>query len=369
MMNQTRAPMPSTVESPITVPLYKGILLRAAAITSGAAALIIVLCLSIGRYRISQVGRESISAFIYCAFIAVPSIFLLTFISHRYTDRFPRLIFLMQAAIQAFTATTGSLMAGVVLVLIGFTPWSGYWREFWQSAPFSVVIAMAFGLSLSTIETMRFKLQHAKLELRTQQVEQERAYKLLAEARLSALESRIHPHFLFNTLNSIAALIPSDPVRAEDTVGKLASLLRFSLNARESGLVPLGLELKIVRDYLEIERTRFGARIRYTIAVPENLETVKVPPLALQSLVENCVKHVVAHRQEGAQIQIAGTRTGGQVSLEVLDDGPGFSLESITPEHGLGNLIGRLELLYGPAGKLEVDRKNNQTAVRISFPG
>src|ERR1700722_8160933 len=242
MMNQTRAPMPSTVESPITVPLYKGILLRAAAITSGAAALIIVLCLSIGRYRISQVGRESISAFIYCAFIAVPSIFLLTFISHRYTDRFPRLIFLMQAAIQAFTATTGSLMAGVVLVLIGFTPWSGYWREFWQSAPFSVVIAMAFGLSLSTIETMRFKLQAAKLELRTQQVEQERAYKLVAEAQLSSLESRLLPHFPFNTLNSIAALIPSDPERAEDTVGKLASLLRFSLNAQQSGLVPLHQE-------------------------------------------------------------------------------------------------------------------------------
>src|SRR5208337_1085957 len=172
--------------------------------------------------------------------------------------------------------------------------------------------------------------QAATLELRTRQVEQERAYKLLAEARLSSLESRIHPHFLFNTLNSIAALIPSNPARAEDTVGKLASLLRFSLNAEHSGLVPLSQELKIVRDYLEIEKTRFGARIRYEISVPEALHDIKLPPLALQSLAENVVKHVVSERTQGASIRIVGSKEAGRVRLEVIDDGPGFSLHAIT---------------------------------------
>jgi LytS/YehU family sensor histidine kinase len=200
-------------------------------------------------------------------------------------------------------------------------------------------------------------------------VEQERAYKLLAESRLSSLESRIHPHFLFNTLNSIAALIPSDPVRAEDTVGKLASLLRFSLNANQSGLVPLSLELKIVRDYLEIEKTRFGARIRYEITVPETLQDVKIPPLALQCLVENAVKHVAARRAEGVSIQVTGSRESNCINLEVLDDGPGFSLDAITPEHGLGNLMERLELLFDTAGELAVTRKGETTAVRLSFPG
>jgi LytS/YehU family sensor histidine kinase len=204
--------------------------------------------------------------------------------------------------------------------------------------------------------------------LRTRQVEQERAYKLLAEAQLSTLESRIHPHFLFNTLNSIAALIPSDPVRAEDTVGKLASLLRFSLNAHHRGLVPLSQELKIVRDYLEIERTRFGERLRYEIAVPEALDDVKVPPLALQSLVENSVKHVVSQRTQGAAIQLSGGVDAGQAHFEVIDDGPGFSLDAITPEHGLGNLVARLELLFGGAGQLEVSRENEKTVVRLSFP-
>jgi LytS/YehU family sensor histidine kinase len=153
-------------------------------------------------------------------------------------------------------------------------------------------------------------------------------------------------------------------------------LLRFSLNANHTSLVPLSQELKIVRDYLEIEKTRFGARIRYEITVPKALEDVKVPPLALQSLVENAVKHVVSQRAQGATIQIAGSiaesiagsTNSNRIRLEVIDDGPGFSLDAITPEHGLGNLVARLDLLYGSAGRLEVTRESEKTAVRLSFP-
>jgi LytS/YehU family sensor histidine kinase len=99
---------------------------------------------------------------------------------------------------------------------------------------------------------------------------------------------------------------------------------------------------------------------------------VKVPPLALQSLVENAVKHVVSQRSQGARIQVFGTVSGptesARICLEVQDDGPGFSLDAITPEHGLGNLIARIELLFGPAGQLEVTRENEKTVVRLSFP-
>jgi LytS/YehU family sensor histidine kinase len=230
------------------------------------------------------------------------------------------------------------------------------------------VITVVTGLAMFTYHTLLFKLQAAAIALRTKQVEQERAYKLLAEARLSSLESRIHPHFLFNTLNSIAALIPSNPQLAEDTVGKLASLLRFSLNANQSGLVPLSQELKVVRDYLEIEKTRFGARLSYEISIPEAIQDVKVPPLAIQSLVENAVKHVVSQRAQGAAIQVSASKDLNRILLEVMDDGPGFSLEAITPEHGLGNLIARLELLFGAAGQLQVNRVNEKTAVRLLFP-
>ncbi|MGA2351082.1 MAG: histidine kinase [Terracidiphilus sp.] len=348
---------------------YASSFVRAFWIIAGIALVVFLIYLSSGHIKLSQSGSEIIVAFIYSAAIGVPSMFLLTWVSHRYTERFPRLIFLAQALILICTATVGSLAAVMILQLAGMAAPGAYWHEFRQSLLFAIVISLMFGLGISSFETMRYKLQEATLELRTKQVEQERAYKLLAEARLSSLESRIHPHFLFNTLNSIAALISSDPKRAEDTVGKLASLLRFSLNAQHRGLVPLSEELKIVRDYLEIERTRFGTRLRYEIDIPPTLDSIKVPPLALQSLVENCVKHVVSQRAQGGQIGISASKVGNRIQLQVLDDGPGFSLDAITPEHGLGNLINRIELLFGSTGQLEVAREGEKTAVRLSFPG
>lgn len=347
--------------------------LRAVWVIVISTLLIFLIFLSSGHIKLSQSAVQIVIVFVYSACIGVPSIFILTRIAFRYTDRFPRLVILMQALALACTSTAGTFLGGVILQFSGILAHNQYWHEVRGSLPFSVVISLMFGLSISTYETLRYKLQAAKLELSTRQVEQERAYKLLAEARLSSLESRIHPHFLFNTLNSIAAMIPSDPVRAEDTVGKLASLLRFSLNANQHGLVPLKQELKIVRDYLEIEKTRFGSRIRYEINVPEALEDARVPPLAIQSLVENAVKHVAAQRPQGASIQVTGAFTTGsgepdRICLEVADDGPGFSLEHIDSEHGLGNLIGRLELLYGPNGRLDCACGPNRTAVRLSIP-
>ena len=343
-------------------------MIRALWIVTGATLSIFLIFLSSGRIRLSQSGVEIVATFIYSTLIGLPSMILLNWIGHRFSDNYPRLVYLIYTAAMVCTATMGSLAGGLVLQLTGINSYDGYWREFHITFPFAIVISLMLGLSISTFETMRSKLQAASLELRTRQVEQERAYKLLAEARLSSLESRLHPHFLFNTLNSIAALIPSDPARAEQTVGNLASLLRFSLNTNQSGLVPLAQELKIVRDYLEIEKTRFGARLRYEMDVPDELSEVKVPPLALQSLAENVVKHVVSKQPQGASIRITGARNADRIYLSVLDDGPGFSLDAITPEHGLGSLIARIELLYGGNGQLEVSREGTRTAVRLSFP-
>lgn len=365
---QLNPQVPVSADDPRTPRGPTAMLLRAIWTICGATVVIVLIFLSLGHIRLSHGGTQIVGAFIYTVMIGVPSMILLNWIGHRFNDKLRRFSVVVYALVLICTATAGTFAAAMVLQLVGINPRSEYWFEAHASLPFAIVINLMIGLTLTTYETLRFRLQAATLELRTRQVEQERAYKLLAEARLSSLESRIHPHFLFNTLNSIAALIPTDPVRAEDTVGKLASLLRFSLNANQSGLVPLSQELKIVRDYLEIEKTRFGPRLRYRITVPEALEEVKLPPLALQSLVENSVKHVVAQRAQGAEITITGSRDSHRVCLEVLDNGPGFSLDDLTPEHGLGNLVTRLELLYGAAGQLEVSRENGKTAVRLSFP-
>lgn len=347
---------------------YRHMLLRGLWVIPAATLIIFLIFFTLGRVRLSQSGMHLLIVFIYSACIALPSMVLVTRVSVRYSHRFPRAIVLIQAVCLACMATAGSLLADLILWSLRIIPRGYFWDEFRGALLFSIVITLLIGLSIATFEELRYRLQTAELELRTKQVEHERAYKLLAEAQLSSLESRIHPHFLFNTLNSIAALIPIDPQRAEDTVGKLASLLRFSLNAQHSGLVPLEQELKIVRDYLEIEATRFGPRLRYRIVVPEALGSVRVPPLSLQTLAENSVKHVAAQRVSGASIEIRGRMESGRIILDVADDGPGFSLGATTPQHGLGNLVGRLDLLFGGEGRLDVFREQDKTVVRIAFP-
>lgn len=350
---------------PIARSIWRGVLRACLWIVPIMAIVIGVFLLVVQHARLSEAGHKFLASTVYSVVIGMPSAILLNWVGFRYTERFPRVVVLINSAVLLCTATMGCLAGALILhVLLG----SGYWIEFKLSYPTTIVITLTVGLSISSFETMRNRLQFATLELRTRQAEQERAYKLLAEARLSSLASRIHPHFLFNTLNSIASLIPTDPKRAEDTVGKLASLLRFSLSGNQAGLVPLSQELKIVRDYLEIERTRFGQRLRYTIDVAATLDEVKVPPLGLVTLVENAIKHVAAKSAEGTTIRVAGSVESGRARLEVIDDGPGFSLESITPEHGLGNLVSRLELLFGDRGQLAVARADEKTIVSLLFP-
>jgi len=148
----------------------------------------------------------------------------------------------------------------------------------------------------------------------------------------------------------------------------MAALLRFSLDANQAGLVPLSAELKVVADYLEIERARFGDRLRYQIDVPSDLETARVPPLAVQTLVENSVKYAVTPNRGGGEIRIAGTRENGSVSVTVTDQGPAFTLESVPRGHGLDNLKDRLATLFGHQAGLTLHRSENRNSVVLTVP-
>jgi sensor histidine kinase YesM len=332
-------------------------------------AVVIAILILVIEHAHAQILAKFFSSFIYATLIGFPTALILNWVGFHYTQRFPRSIFVIFSGVLLFTAIAGTFLGAAIIRVVGIIPPGFYAREVRSALPISLVITLVVGLSVTAYETLRHRLQAASLELRTQQMEHERANKLLAEARLSSLESRIHPHFLFNTLNSISSLIPTDPKRAEDTVGKLASLLRFSINANQSSLVSLDQELKIVRDYLEIESTRFGPRLRYEISVPENLTSVKLPPLAVQTIVENSIKHVASQRTAPVSIKITAAQYNGVCELIVADDGPGFSLAGISPDHGLANLIGRLELLFGDAAQLTVNRLHNDTtAVTIRIP-
>jgi LytS/YehU family sensor histidine kinase len=208
-------------------------------------------------------------------------------------------------------------------------------------------------------------LNRVTAELKAKELAEGRLRQVATEARLSSLESRIHPHFLFNTLNSISALIRENPTEAERMVERLAALLRFSLDSSGARLVPLSRELAIVRSYLEIEKVRFGNRLSYRIETDPLLDALEVPPLSVQTLVENSVKFAVSPRREGAEIVVRATLRNGKHAIDVIDNGPGFSLADVTAGHGLDLLQSRLEAQFGSRSALEFARDPDLTRVTV----
>jgi sensor histidine kinase YesM len=268
------------------------------------------------------------------------------------------------------TAIAGSVLAIGSLFAAGFiVSAEQFWDWFGTSSRYAIVTTLTFGIAVSAYEMMRRRLDETTLELRTKERDEAEARRVTAEAQLASLESRVQPHFLFNTLNSIASLIHEDPKGAERMTGQLASLLRSSLDAGELPLVPLEQELTTVREYLDIEQVRFGGRLRTAFDVDEASQRVMVPRLSLQTLVENAVKYAVSPRREGGLIVVRARSVGSAVRLEVEDDGPGFDPAGVRNRHGLDLLRARLALNYGDRARLEIQSLTGRTTAAIEVPG
>jgi LytS/YehU family sensor histidine kinase len=229
-------------------------------------------------------------------------------------------------------------------------------------------MTLVIGIFVTALETMRARLDETTVALRTKERDEADARRLAAEAQLASLEARVNPHFLFNTLNSIAALVHDDPAAAERVTGALASLMRSSLEAGSTPLVPLDEELRTVRAYLDIERVRFADRLRYRVETTGDTDAATVPRLSLQTLVENSVKYAVSPRREGASIVVRAAKSDGRLRLDVEDDGPGFDPASVRSGHGLALLKARLEMTYGHRAALLVDSRPARTCVSIDLP-
>jgi LytS/YehU family sensor histidine kinase len=265
-------------------------------------------------------------------------------------------------------ASLGCVIASSLVIALGVYPPAEFPAIVKGSLKMSVLIGLIFGLSSFFYEKLKSELEATQSRLAAQRLEEERARKLALAAQLSSLESRVRPHLLFNTLNSISALIREDPEQAERMVERLSALLRFSLDSNTRLAAPLADEVKIVNDYLEIERARFGDRLRFAIEIPENLMGIEIPPFCLQTLVENSVKYAVSVKRAGAEIRIAAEASEDGVKLSVRDDGPGFNADAIIAGHGLDNLQARLSARYGNQAALDAHREEAWTVVTISIP-
>ena len=194
--------------------------------------------------------------------------------------------------------------------------------------------------------------------LREQEARAARAETLRARAELQALRAQLNPHFLFNTLHSLMALVRHEPEQAEAALERFAGLLRYTLDAKRGEVddVPLAQEWAFVRDYLALERIRLGERLRVVEDVDPDALDCPVPAFTLQPLVENAIRHAVAPRARGATVTIALARAGDALELRVEDDGPGADPAAVAEAAGLGLRVvrQRLETRYGGAGRMEV---------------
>jgi two-component system LytT family sensor kinase len=209
------------------------------------------------------------------------------------------------------------------------------------------------------------------------QIKLEEQERLLLQARMTALQNQINPHFLFNTLNSVSSLVRVAPDTARELIIKLAAILRRLLHSSDA-FIPLQEEINFIDNYLDIEVVRFG---RDKLRVVKDLEPasldVMVPSMLLQPLVENSIKHGLSSKIDGGSIYLRSRLSNGHVTIEVEDDGVGMgSAQLLTRPTGLGeggigmaNVAERLKVLYGDTARMIIDSRNGTgTLVRLRLP-
>jgi two-component system LytT family sensor kinase len=198
--------------------------------------------------------------------------------------------------------------------------------------------------------------------------ENEKLQRLQVESKLSLLQSRINPHFLFNTLNTMLDIVRRDLPRVEKMILNLSDIYRRTLTMPDNAVVDLQDELKLVEEYLEIEKMRMGDRLRFAIDVKDNLERVKIPPMMLQILVENAIKHGLSPMKEGGAVNISVSRSEDKLLLEVTDTGVGIDEKRERCGFGLHSIQERLKLAYESA-KMKIARlAEGGTRIRIVIP-
>jgi hypothetical protein len=187
------------------------------------------------------------------------------------------------------------------------------------------------------------------------------------EAELRALRAQVNPHFLFNCLHSISALVGTDPTGARRMCIELAEFFRESLRAGAQPRIPLAVEAALVRRYLAIEQLRFGDRLKATITVAPDAEGALVPPLLLQPLAENAVRHGIATLVDGGDVTIVATRHGDRVEIQVENP---FDADGRRPGTGIGlvNVRARLETSYATRATLKVTTADTRFHVQLSLP-
>ncbi len=242
-------------------------------------------------------------------------------------------------------AGTGIAVAKTVAERAIFALLTGFWTYLLISTlALQLFVYSAIVVATHGLEYYRRSREREQLEIR------------LADTRLQLLTLQLQPHFLFNTLNTIAEMVHDDADKADSMITSLSDLLRRALALGATQEIPLEHELDLLSRYLDIQRARFGDRLRVTYRVADEVRQSAVPVLLLQPLVENAIHHGLAARANAGGIAIDARRSGSTLIITVTDDGPGVNGEALAGRErvGLGNTRARLAALYGDQQRLDL---------------
>lgn len=237
-------------------------------------------------------------------------------------------------------------VAGGVSLAIALTGF-GSWQE--PRAGHAMLIGLFFGL-IGAIALLLS--ERIAAEVKARELLKSEGEKRLLEAQLKLLQAQIEPHFLFNTLANVASLIDGDPALARQLLERLNDWLRVALARTRSQRATLGDELEMLKNYLEIMKIRFGKRLHWRIEVPDAARRAPFPPMLLQPLVENAMRHGIEPKLGGGSICIRATQHAAGWRLAVSDSGAGLKAGETGGGTGLANVRARLNSLFGAAGRL-----------------
>lgn len=229
--------------------------------------------------------------------------------------------------------------------------------------PFTVVFSIWNILYFATIYLKNYEREEIK-NLRLQSS--------MNEVELGNLRSQLNPHFIFNALNSIRALVDENPSEAKRSITKMSSILRSSLSSGKRQFVTLQEEMKTVKDYLDLEKIRFEERLTYDFEISPILNSIQLPPMLLQTLVENAIKHGISELPKGGEVIIKGKKLDdGLLEIKVINAGsysPGILKKSTSNGIGLSNSRRRLQLLYGSNSNIAIYNDQEKVVCDIIFP-
>ncbi len=232
------------------------------------------------------------------------------------------------------------------------------------STPWRVAIGIFYYLLSGLIYYLIIYIQNFR-----EQTNRESEMKtLVRDAELNWLKHQINPHFLFNSLNSISSLTMSNPEKAQEMVIRLSDLLRYSLKQSSQSLVPISDEISNCIKYLDIEKVRFGKRLKYSINAPDNVMSFQVPAMILQPLFENAIKHGIASSAEPGEVNAIFESTPNYLKIKITNTMSQETLAAKGMGVGLINITRRLSLLYGQVDLVKTSIVNNNYLVEVTIP-